>query len=141
MSSKAKKPTDTSDKTGRKTPDHKTADWRTLQADIARKGFQTLNKAVVPLVKAGVGSPLPYIGGGIVMLETKGRKSGLPRQVPLLGFRIGDKVIVSTVRSGSQWAKNLDANDSARVWLNGKAHEATGEVEGGPLTVATLKLN
>ncbi len=126
------------------TPDqakHKAPDWRALQADIARKGFQTLNKAVVPLVKAGLGSPLPYIGGGIVMLETKGRKSGLPRQVPLLGFRIGDKVIVSTVRSGSQWAKNLDADDTARVWLNGKPRDAKGAVDPGSLTVATLKLN
>ena len=117
-----------------------TPDWRKLQAEIARKGFQTLNKAVVPLVKAGVGSPWPYIGGGVVMLETKGRKSGLPREVPLLGFRIGDKVIVSTVRSGSQWAKNLDADNSARVWLNGKPQSARGDVDAGPLTVATLKL-
>ena len=108
---------------------------------VTQRGFRALNQAVVPLVKAGFGSPFPFLGGGIVMVETKGRKSGKPREVPLLGVRIGDRVMVSTVRTGSQWAKNLKADPDATVWLNGMPRVAKGVVEDGPLTVATLRIS
>jgi hypothetical protein len=58
--------------------------------------------------------------------------------VPVLGFRIGDKVIVSTVRDDSQWVKNLEADDQAGVWFCGKRHDATASVRRGPLILVTL---
>jgi len=99
--------------------------------------FRSLNRFVKPLVKAGLGSPLP-IGLGAVVLETTGRVTGKPREVPLVGLRFGDRVIVSTVRADSQWVKNVEANDAAAVWYCGKRHEATANVERGPLNVVTL---
>ena len=101
--------------------------------------FRALNALVVPAAKAGVASPCA-IGSGIVVLETTGRKTGLAREVPLLGARLGDRVLVSTVRGGSQWAKNLDANPEAAVWVDGGRRAATGSVTFGPLTVASLTL-
>ena len=94
---------------------------------------------MVPVVKAGVFSPLP-IGLGLVVLETTGRKSGLPREVPLVALRLGDRVNVSTVRSGSLWAKNIEADENVSVWVGGTKRSATGAVDEGPLTVAELTL-
>ncbi len=104
-----------------------------------RPVFNALNALVVPAAKAGLGSPC-VVGSGIVVLETTGRKSGKAREVPLLGARLGDRVLVSTVRGGSQWAKNLDATPDAAVWVDGARRPASGSVSFGPLTVASLRL-
>ncbi len=111
-----------------------------LRRSLTRAGFRGLNRTVVPIVKAGGGSPLP-VGGGVVVLETAGRRSGEPRQVPLLAARWGDQVVVSTVRADSQWVRNLEAEPRARMWLYGQPRPVTAEIDRGPLTVATLTLD
>lgn len=100
--------------------------------------FRRINRVVKPLVKTGLGSLLP-VGLGAVVLESTGRISGKPREVPVLGFRVGDRVVVSTVRSNSQWMKNLEANDQAAVWWGGKRLDATATVRRGPLNVIDLE--
>jgi hypothetical protein len=105
--------------------------------DISKAVFRSVNRLVKPLVKAGLGSPLP-VGLGAVVLESTGRVSGKPREVPVLGFRVGNRVVVSTIRSGSQWVKNLEADDQAAVWFCGKRRDAIASVRRGPLNVVTL---
>ncbi len=106
--------------------------------DPAQVFFRGLNRVVTPLVKAGVGSPLP-LGLGAVVVETTGRVSGQPREVPLLGIRVGERVVVSTVRSRSQWVRNLEADDRAGIWLCGRRRDATAVVQRGPLNVVSLE--
>ncbi|MCP3934750.1 MAG: nitroreductase family deazaflavin-dependent oxidoreductase, partial [Actinomycetia bacterium] len=90
--------------------------------------------------RLGLGSPLP-VGVGAVILETTGRKSGQPRSVPLLAARLGDHVVVSTLRGRSQWAKNLDVEPDAHVWLHGNRRPVSASLRHGCLQVAALRLH
>jgi len=108
-----------------------------LPETLTRQAFRALNSIVKPTLQLGIGNPLP-IGVGAVVVETTGRKSGQPRQVPLLSMRLGDRLLVSTVRSDSQWFANLEAAPVARVQLHGLFREATSSVTRGPLNIAVL---
>lgn len=111
-----------------------------MRKQLQRQLFASLNSVVRPAVEAGFGSPFPGLGVGVVVVESTGRSSGLPRRVPLLAARVGDRVYTSTVRGDSQWLRNLDANPSAKVWLDGRKQPATATVHRGPLSVATLRV-
>ena len=107
---------------------------------ITRTGFRLLNQIVEPALDRGIGNPLP-VGVGAVVVETTGRVSGLPRRVPLMTSRLGDRLVVSTVRSDSQWLANLEAEPRARVRIAGEYRDATAETTRGPLNVAVLQLD
>jgi len=102
-----------------------------LRSDVTRKGFRALNRIAIPAVKAGFGGPLP-LGFGLVVLETTGRVSGQQRQVPLVAARFGRHVKVSTLRSKSEWMKNLEADPTAMVWVGGRRRDSTSSVNAGP---------
>ncbi|HLF84340.1 MAG TPA: nitroreductase/quinone reductase family protein [Blastocatellia bacterium] len=91
-----------------------------LEADF----FRGLNQFVEPLVRAGVGAPLLFPAGAIV-IETRGRKSGRRTKVPLMAALVGDLVVVSTVRRRSNWLRNLAAHPEVYYWLRGREREAT----------------
>ena len=111
-----------------------------MRQRLQRHFFASLNSVVRPAVEAGFGSPFPGLGVGAIVVESTGRTSGLPRRVPLLAARVGDRVYTSTVRSDSQWLRNLDADESVHVWLNGRKQSAIASVRRGPLSVATLRV-
>jgi hypothetical protein len=108
-----------------------------LPTTVTRQAFRTLNGVVKPALEVGIGNPLP-IGVGAVVVETTGRTSGKPRQVPLLSMRFGDRLLVSTVRSDSHWLANLEAEPAARVQLHGTFRDATTSITRGPLNVAVI---
>ena len=85
--------------------------------------FRGLNQFVEPLVRAGVGVPMLFPAGPIVV-ETRGRNSGRLLNVPLMAALVGDLVVVSTVRRRSNWLKNLAANPEVHYWLAGREREA-----------------
>ncbi len=112
---------------------------RHLVDETTRRAFSTLNSVVRPAVKAGLGNPFP-IGAGAVVLETTGRKSGLPRLVPVLSTRAGDTITVSTVRADSQWIRNAEADSNVAVWLGGERRDAVATVRRGHLNTIRLDL-
>ena len=83
--------------------------------------FRALNRVVEPMVRAGVGSPR-LAPGGLIVLETRGRKSGRLHRSPLAATRIGSHILVGTFRGArSQWVRNLAAQPRTQFWLGGKA--------------------
>jgi deazaflavin-dependent oxidoreductase (nitroreductase family) len=90
--------------------------------------FRMLNRIVEPRVRAGWGSPR-LVPGGLVVLETRGRRTGRLARVPLAAMELHRYVIVSTFRGErSQWVKNAEADPQVRFWLRGRAREATATV-------------
>ena len=86
--------------------------------------FRMLNRLVEPHIRAGWGSPR-LVPGGIVVLETKGRRTGRTHRVPLAAIRVQGHTVVSTFRGRrSQWVKNAAADSQVRYWLRGRAREA-----------------
>ena len=105
-----------------------------------RGAFRVLNRFVLPAVHAGFANPLP-VGVGAIVLETTGRVTGKTRRVPLLSVRVGDRLVVSSVRSDSQWLANLEAApEDVRVRLHGRSRASAASVTRGPLNVAVLDL-
>ena len=96
-------------------------------ARIETEFYRGVNSFVEPLVRAGVGSPVFWPVGAIV-LEITGRNTGQSFNVPLLAARVGDLFVVSTYRRRSEWVKNLAANSEVRYWLGGRQHDATAFV-------------
>ena len=90
-----------------------TAGWaREAEAEFLR----------TPAVRAGCGSP-GLLPAGMVVFETTGAKSGLPRRVPLLATVLEGCLFVGTARSGrSHWLRNLRAEPRVRYWPAGPEH-------------------
>jgi deazaflavin-dependent oxidoreductase (nitroreductase family) len=98
-----------------------------LPAQLERRFFNLLNRFAEPLIRAGVGNPVLWPTGTIV-LETTGRSTGRTYNVPLLATRVGDLMVVGTIRRRSEWLRNVTANRRVRYWLGGRLHEATAFV-------------
>jgi len=89
--------------------------------------FGALNRFAEPLVRAGLGNPILWPTGTIV-LEVSGRNTGRRYNVPLVATRVGNMFVVSTVRRRSQWLKNVAAVGAVRYWIGGRAREANAFV-------------
>ncbi len=86
--------------------------------------FRTLNSLVEPAVRAGCGSH-GITPTGLIVLETKGRRTGIQHRTPVLATLIGDYLLIATVRGErSQWIKNVRMAPDVRYWLRGRVREA-----------------
>ena len=80
------------------------------------------NPPVKALLRAGVVPP------GVVLLETTGRRSGLPRRVPVGNGLRGDRFwIVTEHGSAADYVRNIQKDPRVRVkvgrrWYSGTAH-------------------
>jgi F420H(2)-dependent quinone reductase len=104
--------------------------------------FRVVNSVVVgPFTKRGIGAP-PVVGMGMVTVATTGRSSGRAHEVPLAATRLGDTVVVSTVRRNSEWVRNLESDPTATIWLDGSVRQAEASLQRLPgLTIVTLRVN
>ncbi len=79
--------------------------------------MSSINDVAEFAIRNGIGTPC-RLGLGLVLIQTKGRKSGAPRSTPVLANRVGKRVYVSTVRRNSQWVKNVLADAEPTIVLN-----------------------
>ena len=104
--------------------------------------FRAVNSVVVgPFTKRGIGAP-PVVGMGTVTVATTGRSSGRAHEVSLAAARLGDTLVVSTVRQNSEWVRNLESDPTTTIWLDGCARQAEASVQRLPgLTIVTVRVN
>jgi deazaflavin-dependent oxidoreductase (nitroreductase family) len=87
-----------------------------------RTAFRVFNRwAAAPLIRAGGGPLLTTpVAGSILLLRTKGRKSGLIREAPL-GYTVidGRVVVVAGYGRSAHWFLNAMADPEVEVLLPG----------------------
>ena len=75
------------------------------------------------------------LGCDIVLLETRGRKTGRPHEVPLFAFHDGPHLVVIASRGGNDvapaWYLNLLAHGEVVVRVDGTMREMRARVVGG----------
>ena len=92
----------------------------TLETEL----FRTLNSLIEPAVRAGYGFP-GIASTGLIVLETQGRRTGIPYRTPILATLIGDYLLIATILGErSQWIKNARMAPDVRYWLCGRVRGA-----------------
>jgi deazaflavin-dependent oxidoreductase (nitroreductase family) len=87
---------------------------------IAHRAFKALNRYfMIPIHRAGLGAWLGSpIGGCMLLLRVRGRKSGIVREVPL-NYLVADGSvwIIAGFGPATEWYRNLLADPSVEVLL------------------------
>ena len=96
-------------------------------------GVWAIKHLVSPLHKriyrltTGKGLPKGVSGSKILLLTTKGRRSGKDRTTPVFYLRDGNRIIICNVNPGFEstnpWVLNLRAHPIARVQIGGEIAE------------------
>ncbi|MER6130712.1 nitroreductase family deazaflavin-dependent oxidoreductase [Streptomyces sp. NPDC001815] len=84
---------------------------------------------IVTAVQRRIANPVSRLLPFQVLLETTGRKSGLPRRTPVGGRRVGQEFwIVSEYGEKSQYVRNIQADPKVRVRVKGRWHHGTAHL-------------
>ena len=100
--------------------------------------FGDFNRNLIADLRANRGhaSGGPFKGRDLVILTTKGAKSGEPRETPLVYSKDGEKIVIIASKGGApthpSWFHNLRAHPDVTVEVRGerfkaRAHLADGE--------------
>lgn len=100
--------------------------------------FGDFNRNLIADLRANRGhaSGGPFKGRDLVILTTKGAKSGEPRETPLVYSKDGEKIVIIASKGGApthpSWFHNLRAHPDVTIEIHGerlkaRAHVADGE--------------
>ena len=101
-----------------------------------RAVFAAMTKALITDFRANGGQVTsgPFAGRPILLLTTKGAKSGQPRLAPVVYSRDADHYVIVASKGGSPthpaWYHNLLANPVVTVEVGGETFEARARVTG-----------
>ncbi|MCF3131050.1 MULTISPECIES: nitroreductase/quinone reductase family protein [Streptomyces] len=102
--------------------------------------YADLKHRAVTAFQRRVGNPVLRRIPLQTVLETTGRRSGLPRQTPVGGRRIGDSFwLVSEFGHRSQYVRNIEADPAVRVRIRGRWHSGTAHLLPDDDAVARLR--
>jgi deazaflavin-dependent oxidoreductase (nitroreductase family) len=91
-------------------------------------GSAAFTRAHAWQLRRGIGRR--FVGVPVLVLRTTGRRSGAPRDAPLMFVRHGGGFAVSPANAASErtpaWWLNLQAHPRATVFLEGRAIEVAG---------------
>ncbi len=100
---------------------------RVVPKDRVGKVLGVLFKGPLVLRRLGLGGLIPK---NVLILTTKGRRTGLPRSTPM-EFSQGPEEDVYLVMSGwgghTDWYRNVSAEPKVKVWMGGRAWDAIAE--------------
>jgi deazaflavin-dependent oxidoreductase (nitroreductase family) len=86
------------------------------------------------LYRSGLG---PVVGRLVLLLTTKGRKSGLPRTTPLQYEELDGAIYVGSARGvKADWFRNILANPCVKVRVGSLEFDATAEPVTDPCRIA-----
>jgi deazaflavin-dependent oxidoreductase (nitroreductase family) len=93
------------------------------------EGMKAFNEGVIDEFRANGGKVGgPFEGGNMVLLTTRGAKTGKPRLVPLAYIPVDGRIIIVGSLAGApvdpQWVRNLRANPSAFIEVGTEAYDA-----------------
>ena len=91
------------------------------QEEQLRQVFKRFNPFMVSLWKMGLGKWInlwPQVGGRIMVIVHKGRKTGQTRYAPVNYALVdGELYCVAGFGEGTDWYRNVKANPDVEVWL------------------------
>jgi deazaflavin-dependent oxidoreductase (nitroreductase family) len=91
------------------------------QEEQLRQVFKRFNRFMVSLWKMGLGRWInlwPQVGGRIMVIVHKGRKTGQTRYAPVNYALVdGELYCVAGFGEGTDWYRNVKANPEVEVWL------------------------
>ncbi|MGP8303914.1 nitroreductase family deazaflavin-dependent oxidoreductase [Streptomyces inhibens] len=88
--------------------------------------YREIKYRTVTSFQRRIGNPILKRLPNQTLLETTGRKSGLPRKTPVGGRRIGNAFwLVSEYGEKSQYVRNIQAHPQVRVRIKGRWHTGT----------------
>ncbi|REK91972.1 nitroreductase family deazaflavin-dependent oxidoreductase [Streptomyces inhibens] len=88
--------------------------------------YREIKYRTVTSFQRRIGNPILKRLPNQTLLETTGRKSGLPRKTPVGGRRIGNAFwLVSEYGEKSQYVRNIQAHPQVRVRIKGRWHAGT----------------
>ena len=114
--------------------------WSRLEP-AARAAFRQLNRRfMVPLHHAGLGEWLGTpVGGYILLLRVRGRRTGVMRETPLSYLVAeGSAWVMAGFGSKTDWYRNLLADPAVEVFLPGRRYAAIATEETDPATRARI---
>lgn len=103
---------------------------------LGDRGLRLVGKLNVPIYRATRGRLGGKVGSSPVMLlTTTGKRSGVPRTVPVLYMRDGERLVVIGSNAGNErapaWSLNLQADPIAEVELAGRRSPVRARVAEG----------
>jgi len=89
--------------------------------ETMRRGFNQMNKGMVPLWRLGLGRMMncwPQGSGRMLVLEHVGRKSGTHYRTPVNYAQVGDGIyVLAAFGEKTHWYRNILAASEAAIWL------------------------